>query len=108
MRKALILVAALATIATPALAVDQAKNAVLAAQMRTDEQTAIEAADKAEATAKLVLQTTNRIEAFQLADKIIEQTVIASKADRAWFDQCLALYGPAKCKVGGPVLPGTR
>src|ERR1700722_19417071 len=52
MRKALILACALATIATPALAVDQAKVAVLEAQMRADEQTAIQAADKAEAAAK--------------------------------------------------------
>jgi hypothetical protein len=90
----------LATIATPALAVDQAKVAVLEAQMRADEQTAIQAADKAEADAKLVLQTKDRHEAFQLLDKVIEQTDIASEADSAWFDQCLALYGPAKCKVG--------
>jgi len=100
MRKALILACALATIATPALAVDQAKVAVLEAQMRADEQTAIQAADKAEAAAKLVLQTKDRHEAFQLSDKVIEQTDIASEADSAWFDQCLALYGPAKCKVG--------
>jgi hypothetical protein len=66
-----------------------------------NEQTAIEAADKAEAAAKVVLQAKGRIEAFQLADKVIEQTDIASAADSAWFDQCLALYGPAKCKVGG-------
>jgi hypothetical protein len=100
MRKALILAGALAAIATPALAVDQAKVAVLVAQMRADEQTAIEAADKAEADEKLVLQAKGRIEAFQLADKVIDQTDIASEADTAWFDQCLALYGPAKCKVG--------
>jgi hypothetical protein len=70
------------------------------AQMRADEQTAIEAADKAEVAAKLVLQAKGRIEAFQLSDKVIEQTDIASEADSAWFDQCLALYGPAKCKPG--------
>jgi hypothetical protein len=40
MRKALILAAAFATIATPALAVDPAKVPVLAAQMRADKQTA--------------------------------------------------------------------
>ena len=50
MRKAIILAGALReTIATPSLAVDQAKVAVMVAQMRADEQTAIEAADKAEA-----------------------------------------------------------
>src|ERR1700722_19341234 len=49
---------------------------------------------------KLVLQTKDRHEAFQLLDKVIEQTDIASEADSAWFDQCLALYGSAKCKVG--------
>jgi hypothetical protein len=65
MRKALILACAFATIATPTLAVDQAKVAVLEAQMRADEQTAIQAADKAEAAAKLVLQTKDRQEAFQ-------------------------------------------
>jgi ABC-type Fe3+/spermidine/putrescine transport system ATPase subunit len=90
MRKALILACALATIATPALAVDQAKVAVLEAQMRADEQTAIQAADKAEAAAKLVLQTKDRHEAFQLSDKVIEQTDIASEGDSAWFDQCLS------------------
>jgi hypothetical protein len=95
MRKALILAGALAAIATPALAVDPAKVAVMVAQMRADEQTAIEAADKAEVAAKLVLQAKGRIEAFQLSDKVIEQTDIASEADSAWFDQCLALYGPA-------------
>jgi hypothetical protein len=100
LRKTLILAGALVAIATPALAVDQAKVAVMVAQMRADEQTAIEAADKAEAAEKLVLQAKGRIEAFQLADKVIEQTDIASEADSAWFDQCLALYGPAKCKVG--------
>jgi hypothetical protein len=105
MRKALILSCAFlscafAAIATPALAVDPAKVAVLAAQMRADERTAIEAADKAEAAAKLVLQTKDRNEAFQLADKVIEQTDIAAEADSEWFDQCLALYGPAKRKVG--------
>jgi hypothetical protein len=100
MRKALTLACVFAAIATPALAVDPAKVAVLAAHMRADEQTAVEAADKAEAAAKLVLQTKDRNEAFQLANKVIEQTDIASEADSAWFDQCLALYGPAKCKVG--------
>jgi hypothetical protein len=100
MRKTLILAGALVAIATPALAVDQAKVAVMVAQMRADEQTAIEAADKAEAAEKLVLQAKGRIEAFQLADKVIEQTDIASEADSAWFDQRLALYGPAKCKAG--------
>jgi hypothetical protein len=49
MRKTLILAGALVAIATPALAVDPAKVAVMVAQMRADEQTAIEAADKAEA-----------------------------------------------------------
>jgi hypothetical protein len=39
-----------------ALAVDPAKVAVMVAQMRADEQTAIEAADRAEAAEKLVLQ----------------------------------------------------
>jgi hypothetical protein len=61
MRKALILACSFATIATPALAVDQAKVAVLEAQMRADEQTAIQAIDKAEAAAKLVLQTKDRL-----------------------------------------------
>ena len=60
------------------------------AQMRADEQTAIQAADKAEAAAKLVLQTKDRHEAFQLLDKVIEQTDIASEGDSAWFDQCLS------------------
>ena len=60
MRKALILACALATIKTPALAVDQAKVAVLEAQMRADEQTAIQAADKAEAAANLAPQTKDR------------------------------------------------
>jgi hypothetical protein len=46
MRKALIPACAFATIATPALAVDQAKVAVLEAQMRADEQTAIQAGIK--------------------------------------------------------------
>jgi hypothetical protein len=100
MRKTLILAGALVAIATPVLAVDPAKVAVMVAQTRADEQTAIEAADKAEAAEKLVLQAKGRIEAFQLADKVIEQTDIASEADSAWFDQCLALYGPAKCKLG--------
>jgi hypothetical protein len=100
MRKALILAGALATIATPALAVDPAKVPVLEAQMRADEQVATQAADKAEAAAKLVLQTKDRHEAFYLADKVIEQTDIAGEADSAWFSQCLALYGPPKCKVG--------
>jgi hypothetical protein len=96
----LIFAGAFVIIATPTLAVDQAKVAVLVAQMRADEQAAIQAADKAEAAEKLVLQAKGRIEAFQLADKVIEQIDIASEADSAWFDQCLALYGPAKCKVG--------
>jgi hypothetical protein len=48
MRKALILACSFATIATQALAVDPAKVAVMVGQMRADEQTAIEAADKAE------------------------------------------------------------
>jgi hypothetical protein len=74
MRKALILACSFATIATPALAVDPAKVAVMVAQMRADEQTAIEPADKAEVAAKLALQAKGRIEAFQLADKVIEQT----------------------------------
>jgi hypothetical protein len=74
MLKALILAGVFAAIATQALAVDPAKVAVMVAQMRADEQTAIEAADKAEAAAKVVLQAKGRIEAFQLADKVIEQT----------------------------------
>jgi hypothetical protein len=56
----------------PRLAVDQAKVAVLEAQMRADEQTAIQAGDKAEAAAKLVLQTKDRHEAFQLCDKVVD------------------------------------
>jgi hypothetical protein len=95
-REALNLACAFAAIANPALAVDPAKVAVLAAQMRADEQTVIQAADKAEAAAKVVLQANGRIEAFQLADKVIEQTYIATEADSAWFDQCLALYGPSQ------------
>jgi hypothetical protein len=90
MRKTLILAGALVAIATPALAVDPATVAVMVAQMRADEQTAIEAADKAEAAEKLVLQAKGRVEAFQLADKVIEQTDIASEADSAWFDPCLS------------------
>jgi hypothetical protein len=105
MRKTLILAGALVAIATPALAVDPAKVAVMVAQMRADEQTAIEAADKAEAAEKLVLQAKGRIEAFQLADKVIEQTDIASEADSAWFDQCLALYGPAKWEICRELAP---
>ena len=58
-----------------------AKVAVLVAQTRADERTAIEAADKAEAAGKLVLQTKDRAEAFQLSDKVIEQTDIASEAE---------------------------
>jgi hypothetical protein len=46
--------------------------AVLEAQMRADEPTAIQAADKAEAAAKLVLQTKDRHEAFQLFDKVVD------------------------------------
>jgi hypothetical protein len=100
LRKTLVLSCALATISAPARAVDQAKVAVMVAQMRADEQTAIQAADRAEAAAKLVLQTKDRIEAFQLSNKVIEQTETASEAESAWFDQCLALYGPPKCKPG--------
>jgi hypothetical protein len=74
MRKALILACSFATIATQALAVDPAKVAVMVAQMRADEQTAIQAADKAEAAEKLALQAKGSIEAFQLADKVLIST----------------------------------
>jgi hypothetical protein len=108
MRKTLILAGALVAIATPALAVDPAKVAVMVAQMRADEQTAIEAADKAEAAEKLVLQAKGRIEAFQLADKVIEQTDIASEADSGWFDQCLPCTAQPNVRSGRTVLPGTH
>jgi hypothetical protein len=100
MRRALILAGALATIANPALAVDPAKVPVLEAQMRADEQVATQAADKAEAAAKIVLQTKDRHEAFYFADKVLDQTFIAEEASDAWRDQCLAAYGPVdKCKA---------
>ena len=33
-------------------------------------------------------------------DEAVEQVDIASEAETAWFDRCLAVYGPAKCKPG--------
>ena len=100
MRKALILACAFATIATPALAVDQAKVAVLERKCVPTNRPPYRLPTRRKLLQKLVLQTKDRHEAFQLLDKVIEQTDIASEADSAWFDQCLALYGSAKCKVG--------